>query len=197
MGPDIRRGEHPDTSTGQAQRDSELLQMMVRIAAAVRGGDLGVDDPAPHAESPSVRRRCHRPHGCRTSPDENREMPGALAARPEMKGDQWSSHDVRAYLRGLRARRSPGSRIYFPPAFPPRRAVAVSGGSLPGDSCGTAPDLHRVPCAAVVKRSRRQPVMPGTPPAAECFNSRSVRSALYWVICPVHLGPSIRGVRGL
>ncbi len=47
------------------------------------------------------------------------------------------------------AGRSPGSRISASPrAFPPPAGVvAIVGVRLPGDSCGTAPESHRVPCA--------------------------------------------------
>jgi cob(I)alamin adenosyltransferase len=48
------------------------------------------------------------------------------------------------------------------PAFQPRRAVTIWWGSLPGHSCGTAPDSHRrsLRCAAHHSQQRRFPLGP-------------------------------------
>jgi cob(I)alamin adenosyltransferase len=48
------------------------------------------------------------------------------------------------------------------PAFQPRRAVTIWWGSLPGHSCGTAPDSHRrsLRCAAHHSQRRRFPLGP-------------------------------------
>jgi len=48
------------------------------------------------------------------------------------------------------------------PAFQPRRAVTIWWGSLPGHSCGTAPDSHRrsLRCAAHHSQRRRRALGP-------------------------------------
>ena len=48
------------------------------------------------------------------------------------------------------------------PAFQPRRAVTIWWGSLPGHSCGTAPDSHRrsLRCAAHHSQRRRRALWP-------------------------------------
>jgi ATP:corrinoid adenosyltransferase len=42
------------------------------------------------------------------------------------------------------------------PAFQPRRAVTVKWGSLPGHSCGTAPDSHRRSLRCAAHHSQRR-----------------------------------------